>query len=221
MSDVASQTSQDFGRRLAVEVFRNSRASVIMGALATCIVSYAHIGSVPNASIAFWTAAIMITFIARLALSFVAERRTQSGVAYRSLINLEMLLAANTGLMWSAGLWWLDVGVQDYLFYLRIMVVVGAMAFVVSSLTLYLRVFLAYGFSVMVPSMIFFAERPLADHVFPLFRGADGRGDREQSALTRGGCRPVEGAATVRRDSGRPGFRATGHERTKQIGHYR
>lgn len=160
MSDVASQTSQDFGRRLAVEVFRNSRASVIMGALATCIVSYAHIGSVPNASIAFWTAAIMITFIARLALSFVAERRTQSGVAYRSLINLEMLLAANTGLMWSAGLWWLDVGVQDYLFYLRIMVVVGAMAFVVSSLTLYLRVFLAYGFSVMVPSMIFFAVTP-------------------------------------------------------------
>ncbi len=164
MSNRTTDNSQELGRRLAVEVFRNSRASVIMGSLATLIVSYAHIGGAPNGILVAWTSAILTTFIARLLLSYVAERRAADGSAYMPLINLETAIAAMTGLMWSAGLWWLDVGVQDYLFYLRIMVVVGALSFVVSSLTLYLRVFMAYGFSVIVPAMVFFAVTP---HVEP------------------------------------------------------
>ena len=147
--------TNDTAIALAREMFGRVRANAAMGTFGIAVVLATHEEHMRWLPALTWTAAALATFLSRMLYARYALRRiSQVSNPYR-LIDLEALLCALTGIAWSASLYVFDSGAQDYLFYLRLLILAAALAFTTGSLSVFMRIFGAYALGLLVPALYF------------------------------------------------------------------
>ena len=134
----------DFNKALAVEMFGRIRLSASVGTLGVFIMAYPHLGTKPFKLVAVWS----ITMLGLLIWRYVFARNSLAAIAdgkpFDGRQRLEVLHCALVGTGWGASLYAFDTSAMDQNFYLRLMVLAGALAFIVSSTAVVYQNFVAY-----------------------------------------------------------------------------
>jgi diguanylate cyclase (GGDEF)-like protein len=123
-------------------LFRRTRVSATIGFLGVGIMFYPHASFVPLAQSLTWVAIMIVLFGARISNSLVGLGDPEIENP-RSLAQ-ETCLCAVIGVGWGASLFVFDTNAMDQLFYLRLLILAAAMAFIISSTSVFLRLSLAY-----------------------------------------------------------------------------
>jgi diguanylate cyclase (GGDEF)-like protein len=93
---------------------------------------------------------MVAVFILRILCSRHALAQTAAGSSGCLHVGLETTWSAMLGAGWGFSVYVFDTRAMDQAFYLRFMILAGAMAFVLSSTAMFLRVFLAYTLAIAV-----------------------------------------------------------------------
>lgn len=131
---------------LSTELFRRTRVSATIGVLGVGIMLYPHLSTVSLALSLTWTA-IMVALLGARVRNSLAGLGDPEVERPRSLM-LETCLCAVIGLGWGISLFVFDSNAMDPLFYLRLLILAAAMAFIVSSTAVFLRLSVAYTWTI-------------------------------------------------------------------------
>lgn len=101
---------------------------------------------------------MVMVFIFRILFARYALWAIAAGKDAIRLVNFEAVCCALTGFGWGSAIFVFDSESIDALYYVRLMILAAAMSFVISSLTVYLRIFLAYMLSVGFTVVAFIAS---------------------------------------------------------------
>ncbi|MGE5384338.1 MAG: GGDEF domain-containing protein [Betaproteobacteria bacterium] len=163
-SSGASTPASDLTDRLAIELFQRTRASAIVGVLGLWIMLHPHVEATPWQRYLPWLLLMLAVFGSRIYFATRVLRAPATGVAARRRVNIETIMFGLTGLGWGSALYVFDSGSMDQPFYLRFMILAAAIAFVMSTGTVFVRVFLAYTLSIIAVVVIFIISN---DYVAP------------------------------------------------------
>ena len=126
----------------------------MVGVLGVGIVVFPHAAAYPLQQYKAWIVEMCVILAARFILAHYALDVIKSGKSAKPLLNVEAFLCALTGLGWGLSIYVFDTQSMDQLFFIRLMILAAAMAFVMSSMTMFVRNFLAYilgiGFTVIL-----------------------------------------------------------------------
>ena len=129
---------------LASELFKRAGLSAAVGIIGTGIMAYPHMGFAPWQDFRPWLVAMLMIFFARILFARHALVVLDGRKQVRRLVNIEAFLCSVTGFGWGCSVYVFDAMKMDQPFYLRLMILAAAMSFVVSSMSVFVRVFLAY-----------------------------------------------------------------------------
>jgi diguanylate cyclase (GGDEF)-like protein len=104
-----------------------------------------------------WSALMIAVFTLRVVSARQGLNVAGRGEDASSFVNTQALLCFLTGLGWAAPLYLFDTGVMDQRFNFRLMIVAATLAFPVSSLAVFNKVFFAYLLGLAVPLLVFIA----------------------------------------------------------------
>ena len=147
---------------LSQELFRRTRVSATIGVLGVGIMLYPHISIVPLSQSLTWAAIMFVLLSARVRNSLVGLGNPD--VEQPRSLMLETCLCAVIGLGWGISLFVFDSSAMDQLFYLRLLILSTAMAFIISSTAVFLRLSLAYTWTIGITVAAFIATH---DYVRP------------------------------------------------------
>jgi len=136
--------SNTLEKALATELFRRTGTSAMAGIIGAGIMLYPHVAIIPWQDYLPWVAAMLMILCTRILFARYALGALKTGQRENPLINIETLLCALTGFGWGSAIHVFDTAAMDQLFYLRLMMLAAAMSFVMSSMAVFLRIFLAY-----------------------------------------------------------------------------
>jgi diguanylate cyclase (GGDEF)-like protein len=140
---------------LTRELFQRTRISATIGVFGVAIMVYPHLESVPHKRSFSWACVMVVLLILRLLNSFRnVANLTEERPAMR-LCNTEALLCALIGVGWGSSVFVFDSNGMDPLFYLRFLILAGAMAFIVNSTAVFLRVSSAYTLTIGASAITF------------------------------------------------------------------
>ena len=129
---------------LTRELFQRTRVSATLGMLGVAIMVYPHLDQVTPTRSLSWTAIMVLLLGGRILNSLrKPSHQTQERQAILHC-NMEAFLCAMIGLGWGSAVFVFDSKAMDPLFYMRLLILAGAMAFVVNSTAVFLRVSSAY-----------------------------------------------------------------------------
>ena len=162
------KTRDPTGNALASDLFRRMPVSLAVGAVGLCLVVYIHQATIPLPVYLPWVIAMLVFFSLRMLFSGQALRRIASGADATPWVNMEALLCVLTGLGWGSTLYVFDSLGLDQNFYIRLMILATAMSFVLSSMTVFVRVFVAFVGSITLVGMAFLLSASYIEPRFPL-----------------------------------------------------
>jgi diguanylate cyclase (GGDEF)-like protein len=136
--------ARDFEAALAVELFNRTKFSASVGTIGVGIMAYPHLTSRPWQTTLPWSAVMVSLLLARFLHARFSLEKLKQGADASRLIHPETLLCALIGIGWGSSVFVFDTQVMDQAFYLRLMIIAGAMAFIVASTAVLFRIFLAY-----------------------------------------------------------------------------
>jgi diguanylate cyclase (GGDEF)-like protein/PAS domain S-box-containing protein len=142
--------------------------SVGVGVFGIGIVVLAHVATAQWETYLPWVCAMLVIFATRLLLAGPALRAVASGSDETPMVNREALLCALTGLGWGSTVYVFDSLAMDQNFYIRLMILATAMSFVLSSMTVFVRVFVAFVGSISVVSLVFLVTASYVNPRVPL-----------------------------------------------------
>jgi len=145
----------DLASKLAVELFQRTRASAVVGILGLWIMLHPHMELVSWQRSFSWALLMLLVFGSRIWFATKMLNTLASGRSVSRAVNIETFLFGLTGFGWGCALYVFDSGVMDQPFYLRFMILAAAIAFVMSTGTVFVRVFLAYTLSIIGVVVIF------------------------------------------------------------------
>jgi len=157
--------TEELDSALAEELFRRTRFSAAVGFVGVVIMALPHLaGPLPLQRTLGWALGLMLLLAARFLHASRTLSRLDAGETIDHAVLFEAGVCALIGLGWGISVFVFDTGQMDQAFYVRLMILAGALAFVVASTAVYLRIFLAYclpiGVLVIVSLLVF-------DHVQP------------------------------------------------------
>ncbi|MCF8178915.1 MAG: GGDEF domain-containing protein [Sulfuritalea sp.] len=143
---------------LATQAFKRITMSAGVGILGAGIMVFPHLSTYPWRQYLPWVIAMVMVFIFRILFARYALWAIAAGKDAIRLVNFEAVCCALTGFGWGSAIFVFDSESIDALYYVRLMILAAAMSFVISSLTVYLRIFLAYMLSVGFTVVAFIAS---------------------------------------------------------------
>ncbi len=138
---------------LSHELFRRTRVSATIGVLGVGIMLYPHFSIVSLTQSLTWAAIMCALLGARVRNSLVGLGDPEA--EHPRSLTLETCLCAVIGLGWGISLFMFDTNAMDQLFYLRLLILAAAMAFIISSTSVFLRLSLAYTWMIGVTAATF------------------------------------------------------------------
>lgn len=131
--------------RVMRELFTRSRESSLVGFIPVFIMAWAHLHAQPVKNLVFWALGAMLVLVYRLLVAhlFLISPQTQSS-RLRTWFMLEWLGAILLAAAWVSSLTLLGTGQVDPLFYLRLIFLVGLVAFVLSALGIDMRLYASF-----------------------------------------------------------------------------
>jgi diguanylate cyclase (GGDEF)-like protein len=129
--------------------------SATLGLLGVVIMLYPHLNIVAPARAIFWATIMVSLFGARFLNSIRQYKYLGAERQVMRQCNIETLLCALIGLGWGSALFVFDTKVMDPPFYLRFLILAAAMAFIVTSTAVFLRVSSAYTLTIGATVIIF------------------------------------------------------------------
>jgi len=157
MTDTTSAQQNKFPNLLAIELFRRMPNSSALGVLGVAIMLFPHWGIGPWQGALCWSTLMIVVFGLRVLSARQGLKVAARGDNAASYVNTQAMLCLLTGIGWAAPLYLFDTGVVDQRFNLRLMIVAATLAFPVSSLAVFNRVFFAYLTGLAVPLLVFIA----------------------------------------------------------------
>ncbi len=133
-----------FESALAVELFRRTKFSAPVGTVGVAILALSHLQTQPWQTIGSWMAWMVCLQLLRFWSGRNALQALSQGQSPTGLLKRETLLSAIVGIGWGSAVFVFNTQAMDQTFYLRLIILAGAMAFIVASTAVFLRVFLAY-----------------------------------------------------------------------------
>ena len=115
-----------------------------------------------------WVVSMLAVLSLRVLFARHALRAMASGADATPLVNTEALLCALTGLGWGSMVYVFDTQTMDQNFYIRLMILATAMSFVLSSMVLFIRVFLAFVGCITIVCVVFLSTSTHIDPSLPL-----------------------------------------------------
>jgi diguanylate cyclase (GGDEF)-like protein len=146
---------QELTHVLAVELFKRTGVSSAVGMIGVGIMAYPHIATTPWQTIAGWAALMVMIFFARILTSHYALLALASSKREAGFIGLETFLCAALGLGWGLSVYVFDSMKMDAAFFMRLMILAAAMAFILSSTSIFVRIFLAYTLTISITVVAF------------------------------------------------------------------
>jgi diguanylate cyclase (GGDEF)-like protein/PAS domain S-box-containing protein len=165
---VQKQKHDIAGKVLALELFSRMRVSVAVGIIGLVIIVSAHAATFPLRAYLPWLVAMLTVFLARVLFAHHALGALEEGRKEGPLVNREALLCGLTGLGWGSMVYVFDSGAMDQNFYLRLMTLAAAMSFVLSSMAIFVRIFLAYVGPIALVSVAFLGSAPYVEPRYTL-----------------------------------------------------
>lgn len=156
------------GAVLSLELFSRMRVSVAVGIVALIIVVSAHAATFPLRAYLPWLISMLAVFLARALFARHALRALENGRQEGPMVNVEALLCGLTGLGWGSMVYVFDSGAMDQNFYLRLMALSAAMSFALSSMAVFVRIFLAYVGTMGLVTEAFLVSAPHVEPRYPL-----------------------------------------------------
>jgi diguanylate cyclase (GGDEF)-like protein len=129
---------------LAIELFKRAGNAAIVGIGGVGIMVYPHIGKTPLPDILVWASFMIMVFVVRIIFARYAVKACGSDQPIDRFVNVEASFCALIGFGWGRALYVFNSMAMDQPFYLRLMIFAAIMAFILSSATVFIRVFLAY-----------------------------------------------------------------------------
>ena len=142
---------------IAVEYFSRAVFFAITGFVGVAAMVYPHLKTVATARSCSWALCMLAVFFARSLFGRTCIRRLRNGAQVLTLVNVEAALCALAGLGWGLSMYLFDSNATDQAFYLRIMILCATMAFVISSMAMFMRVYLAYTLPMVITAVLFFS----------------------------------------------------------------
>ncbi len=156
------------GNALASDLFRRMPISVGVGVVGVCLVAFTHREAVEWQVSLPWVFTMLVFFSLRLLFAGHALRRITSGADATPMVHTEALLCVLTGLGWASIVYVFDALAMDQNFYIRLMILATAMSFVLSSMSVFLRVFLAFAGSIALVCLVFLGTASYVTPRLPL-----------------------------------------------------
>jgi diguanylate cyclase (GGDEF)-like protein len=148
---------QHLCRALAVEMFERTRVSSVTAYLCIALLVYPNIAAVPWRISLGWCAAMSLLLALRILLATSALRDLARKRDAIPLVHREMLLALLLGLGWGGSVFLFSKGAADEAFYTSLVVLSALVAFILSSTSIFLRVYVVYTSSVCLTVAAFIA----------------------------------------------------------------
>ena len=134
----------EFQSAIAAELFRRTRFSAAVGIIGVAIMTIPHLPAHPMQLTAAWTLCMAALLMVRfLHATKVLQRLDRNGGVGNS-IQFETTLCCLIGIGWGSSVFLFDTSQMDQAFYVRLMILAGAMAFVVPTTAAVIQVFFAY-----------------------------------------------------------------------------
>ena len=149
-----------FETALAVELFNRTKFSASVGTIGVGIMAYPHLKSSPWQNTLVWCAVMVSLLMARVLHARFSLEKLKQGVDAGRLIHPETTLCTLIGIGWASSVFIFDTMVMDQAFYLRLMILAGAMAFIVASTAVLFRIFLAYALPIGGLTILFILFHP-------------------------------------------------------------
>ncbi len=149
------KTRDPTANALASDLFRRMPISVGVGVVGVCLVVLTHQTAIEWQAYLPWVVAMLAFFFLRVLFAAHALRRITSGADATPMVNTEALLCALTGLGWGSIVYVFDALVMDQNFYIRLMILTTAMSFALSSMSVFMRIFLAFVGSITLVYLVF------------------------------------------------------------------
>ena len=150
---------QTIDSALATQAFKRIAMSSGVGILGVGIMVLPHFATYPWRQYLPWVIAMLVVLTSRFLFARYAQQAIKAGKNAIHRVNIEAVNCALTGLGWGSAIYVFDSGTRDALYHVRLMILAAAMSFVISSLTVYMRIFLAYMLSVGLTVVTFIATR--------------------------------------------------------------
>jgi len=140
---------------LAAELFKRTAGSTAVGVLGVGILLYVHWKAIPAQHSIPWASVMLAVFAGRIIAAHRGLTITDQGHDPVPTVNLLAFLGALTGLGWSTALYVFDTKTVDLNFNLRLIIIVAALTFPISSLAAFKRVFFSFFLAISIPVLVY------------------------------------------------------------------